>query len=219
LYDSSILFFERFRFSLLLVPGAENKFLFGRELYGPFQIPLFYSTSQQLIAVEYFPFYSPDQIYGLIIFAIHFAHRTHRTGIRLTGWEYVHGPDMKYEVFHALYDADYLMKKYNLTLFESHYWKGVEHYSPSFSPVKQEIEISFSLKDSTLSDRITDLEDKYAKEIADKSVNELTIVIENAAFLAEVEEETHGGSEGSYQTLLCREYTSRKPKCSGTCQG
>jgi hypothetical protein len=180
---------------------------------------LFYSTSQQLISIEYQSSYNPDQIYGLIIFAVHFAHRTHRNGIRLTGWKYVHGNDKQSEVYHALYDADYLMKKYNLTLFESHYWKGVEHYHSSFLPVKKEIEVSFSLKDSTLSDRITDLEDKYAKEIADKSVNELTIVIKNLDFLGDIERETHAGSNPLYQTLLCREHISRKPKCGGTCQG
>jgi hypothetical protein len=184
----------------------------GRELYGPFQIPSFYNPTRRFLTVEHKPYYSPNQIYGLIILAIQLALKTHRMAIRVTGWAYVHGPSKKVEVFHSLYDADHLLKNWNITLLESRYWDGLKRMNPD-----QGIDPTASSKILEVSSSKI-LEEYKAQE--DQDVLDLQLNILDDDVLKDIMRDYEDKDLlDPYLSLLCRYYLSSKPRCSATCQG
>jgi hypothetical protein len=184
----------------------------GRELYGPFQIPSFYSPTRRFITIEHKPYYSPNQIYGLIILAIQLALKTHRMAIRVTGWTYVHGPNKKAEVFHSLYDADHLLKTWNITLLESRYWDGLKRMNPD-----QGIDPTGSSK--TLEVSSTKMLEEYQTQ-EDRNALDLQLNILDDDVLKDIMRDYEDKDLlAPYLSLLCRNYLSSRPRCSATCQG
>eukprot|EP01040_Poterioochromonas_malhamensis_P001617 gene1617-1711_t len=115
------------------IEGAQNKALFGRELYGPPSIPSFYHPCYKTVSITYHADYSAEELAGLLMIAVKVCQAYGNRRLRVLGWDYSQGG-----IYKALYHVDGLFQSQNITMVESRYWENVNRFYPDYEVSRYE---------------------------------------------------------------------------------
>ena len=116
---------------LICVEGSQTKMFLGRELYGPFLTPSYYSNRKTLTA-QYNPSMAFEDLVGMINLLLRLAKLTKRW-IRVVGFN--HGNSI------SIYDADKLFNDDKISIVEQKYWNNVNYFNSSHNVTSDTIPI------------------------------------------------------------------------------
>eukprot|EP01040_Poterioochromonas_malhamensis_P001658 gene1659-1755_t len=126
------------------IEGAQNKALFGRELYGPPSIPSFYHPCYKTVSITYHADYSAEELAGLLMIAVKVCQAYGNRRLRVLGWDYSQGG-----IYKALYHVDGLFQSQNITMVESRYWENVNRFYPDYQVSRYEWKVVEALADGS----------------------------------------------------------------------
>jgi hypothetical protein len=177
---------------LICVEGSQTKMFLGRELYGPFLTPSYYSKKKTLTA-QYSASMAFEDLVGMINMLLRLAKLTGRW-IRVVGFN--HGNSI------SIFDADKLFNDDQISLVEQKYWDHVKHFNPTHNITSNSIAIPNIDSFMSLLTNRSFIESDY---------DDITLQIDQPLLRVL--------NDGKYNSYICKFWNKGRYQCLESCQG